>query len=110
MESTVMAIAAKHTEFDPITMTKTVYTDEGDGDMLITTDTDVTAVIEANKARAASIDERARYGELSMVASVPLSIWYKEVVMTGMDKDEPAVKRYLNDRDRRLFRTRPGVI
>ena len=96
-------------EWDPYSRTQTRFHEEGDG-FLIEQSTDVTAVIEHNKARMAETDERARYGDLTMVAAVPLDIWFREVVMTGRDKDEKATKRWLNDRDRSAFKVRPGVI
>lgn len=96
--------------WDPIARAQTIFHDEGAGDYLIEERTDVTEVIEDNRARYAAIDERERYNELTRVASIPMDIWQREFVTTGRDRDHKAIRRWLDDRDQLCFRTRPGKL
>jgi hypothetical protein len=68
---------------------------------------DVEPILEANKLFMNDVDERARYGEMDRVASIPLDI-YLELDRKGIAKDPVAFKRWLDDPDNRAFRTRPG--
>ena len=70
---------------------------------------DHTNIVEANKADFNSIDERARYGEFTKVASIPLVI-LQELKIKGILDDQTAFKKWLDDPDQRFFRTRPGKL
>lgn len=75
----------------------------------IQTQQDVTAIIEENKDEFNQVDERARWGEWSRVASIPLSLYYQMKAEGKLD-DQEYMKRWLNDSENRHFRTRPGKV
>lgn len=71
---------------------------------------DVEPIAEAAKATFNSIDERARWGDGEvLVARIP-NVIYWDLVKKGITKDEKAFSRWLNERDNRVFRTRPGRV
>ena len=84
------------------------YNDETD-EATIQTQQDVTDIIEENKQEFNQVDERARWGEFSRVASIPLSLYY-ELKKEGKLEDQAYMKRWLNDPENRHFRTRPGEV
>lgn len=85
------------------------YYDEKTDQATIETQQDVTAIIEENKQEYAQIDERARWGEWTRVASIPLSIYY-QLKAEGKLDDQAYMKRWLNDPDNKYFRTRSGQV
>ena len=84
------------------------YDDEKD-EATIQTQQDVTAIIEENKDEFNQVDERARWGEWSRVASIPLSLYY-QMKAEGKIDDQEYMKRWLNDSANQFFRTRPGKV
>ena len=84
------------------------YNDETD-EATIQTQQDVTAIVEENKNEFNQVDERAKWGEFSRVASIPLSLYY-ELKKDGKLEDQAYMKRWLNDPENRHFRTRPGEV
>lgn len=94
-------------------ITKNYYAD-GEGGLIIETSEDVSAHIEANKAKFNATDERAKWGELAHIASVPDSIileWNRMGFCRGYYiTDQKALKAWLNDPANRHWRTRPGQI
>jgi ribosomal protein L19E len=84
------------------------YDDEKD-EATIQTQQDVTAIIEENKDEFNQVDERARWGEWTRVASIPLSLYYQMKAEGKLD-DEAYMKRWLNDPTNQFFRTRPGKV
>ena len=90
-------------------ITRTWHYDDAKDEAIIQTQQDVTDVIEENKNEFAQIDERAKWGELTKVASIPLSLYY-ELKAEGKLDDQAYMKRWLNDPDNRHFRTRPGEV
>lgn len=80
--------------------------DEG----IIETIFDVQAIGEDNKARYNSFDERANWnGDMHHVASIPMSLYY-QLKAEGKLDDQAYMKRFLNNPDNRVFRTRPGEV
>lgn len=94
----IMGITRIH-HYDPTTDQATIETRQ-----------DVTQLTELTKAAFNSKDERANWkGDQHHVASIPMSV-FMELKRKGIVDDEAAFKRWLNDRDNRVFRTRPGVV
>lgn len=85
-----------------------------DGTYLIETSQDITGIIEGNKAQFNAIDEKAKWGEWTKVASIPNVVvdeLNKQGIMRGFGVlDEKRFKAFLNDPDNRFFRTRPGQV
>ena len=90
-------------------ITRTWHYDDEKDEATIQTQQDVTAIIEENKDEFNQVDERARWGEWSRVASIPLSLYYQMKVEGKID-DQEYMKRWLNDSNNQFFRTRPGKV
>lgn len=85
-----------------------------DGKFLIETSQDISGIIESNKAQFNAIDEKAKWGEWTKVASIPNVVvdeLNRQGVMRGYAVlDEKRFRMFLNDPDNRFFRTRPGQV
>lgn len=104
----------RNLSYDPMSGIKTDFTYEAgetlaDDSFVISTSQDVSKIIEVNKRSANAVDRRDKWGEFSKVASIPLSIYY-DLKKQGIIDDEQRFKRWLNDGDNKLFRTRGGTI
>lgn len=94
---------------DALGITRIWHYDQDTDQATIETRQDVSAIIEENKNEYAQIDERARWGEWTKVASIPMSIYY-QLKREGKLDDEAYMKRWLNDPDNKYFRTRSGEV
>ena len=85
-----------------------------DGNHFIETKQDISAILESNKAQFNAIDERAKWGEWTKIASLPnvvIDDLNKQGIMRGFAVvDEKRFRIFLNDPDNRFFRTRPGQV
>lgn len=90
-------------------ITRTWHYDAEKDEATIQTTQDVSAIIEENKQEFNLVDERARWGEWTRVASIPLSLYY-QLKAEGKLDDEAYMKRFLNDPENRHFRVRPGQV
>lgn len=95
-------------------LTQKTYYADGEGGLIIKSDTDVSAIIEANKAQYNATDEKTRWGDWTKVASIPLAV-FQELNQKGICRgfavvDQKAMKAWLNDPDNKYFRTRPGRV
>lgn len=104
-------------EYDSVIKRKKTFHVLADG-WAIEEKTDVTDIIEANKAQYAATDERAPYkGDVldgnTKVASIPM-VEYFALVRAGIIDpegnchDDTRLLRWLQDRSNLHFRTRPG--
>ena len=105
-------------DYDRLANTKQYYHyDEVTGDISLETVQDVTAIIENNKYLYNQVDERARWtdprcpsvGQVQY-ASVPALVLRMLWKQTHGFKDQKALKKWMNDPDNKLFRTRPGRV
>lgn len=90
------------------------YDDETDG-FRIETRQDVEPFLERNKALWNDTEKHTRYREWTRVASIPNVVLMELsnqgiITPTGTILDEPRFRRWLNDRDNLLFRTRAGTV
>ena len=85
-----------------------------DGSDVLEVRQDVSQIIEQNKAQFNAIDERAKWGEFTKIASLPMVViddLNKKGIMRGFAvMDQKRFKAFLNDPDNRFFRTRPGEV
>lgn len=89
---------------------KQYWHEDDEGNVTIQTTQDVTDIIEANKAAYNQVDERANWkGDMHRVGSVPMSVYY-DLKRRGILDDQAALKRWLNDPENQVFRTRPGRV
>lgn len=98
-------------DYDPLTGTKKLWHYDADKDEAIIENViDASGIVEDNKTRFNSFDERANWnGDMHHVASIPMEIYYK-LKAEGKLEDQAYMKRWLNDPDNRAFRTRPGNV
>jgi hypothetical protein len=94
---------------DALGITRIWHYDADKDEATIETRQDVSQIIEENKQEYAQIDERARWGEWTRVASIPMSIYF-QLKREGKLDDEAYMKRWLNDPDNKYFRTRSGEV
>ncbi len=99
-------------DYDPATgITQWFHYDEATGDIGLQTQQDVTAIIEGTKGAFNPVDERAPWkGDVHKVASIPMSIYHELAKISNNFKDERVIRKWLNDKDNRVFRTRPGKV
>jgi hypothetical protein len=95
---------------DPITGSRTILHID-DKRVVAEERQDVGAIVEAAKRRFNSVDERASFGEMSHVSFIPMNILYELRRKTKGNREfDAALRKWLNDRDNRDFRTRPGRV
>lgn len=85
------------------------------GDVVVSTHQDVTAPVERSKAEYAQFDERTPFGKgfMHKVASIPLAIYFdlrKRGIIGEHDPQRKGLRKWLNDGDNLVFRTRPGTL
>ena len=96
------------------TQTVQIAHDDGEGGLILETKQNAKPFLEQNKSLYAQVDERARWGEFTRIASIPLTVIQdlnRKGILRGFHIVEPKkLKEWLNDSDNRFFRTRPGRI
>lgn len=99
-------------DYDPVTKTtQWFHYDDATGAMSLETEQDVSAIIEANKAHFNQTDERTAWkGDVHRVAQIPMSLYHELAKVSNNFKDQRVVRKFLNDSDNRVFRTRPGRV
>ncbi|ARV77516.1 hypothetical protein [Sinorhizobium phage phiM5] len=97
---------------DPLTgITKYFHYDEGQDakNFVIETIQQTTPIVDQNKEEFNNSRASTRGEDMVKVASIPLALFF-ELKKKGITQDPVAFKRWLNDPDNRLFRTRPGTV
>ena len=105
-------------DYDPETKTVQFYHEnELTGDVALETRQDITAIVEHNKFLYNQFDENARWTDplrpsvgQTMYARLPTVIHAQLMKITNGGKDQKAFKKWMNDPDNRVFRTRPGRV
>ena len=99
-------------DYDPATKTtQWFHYDEATDQYGLETVQDVGAIVEANKGQFNQVDERANWkGDQHHIASIPLSIYHELAKISNNFKDQRVIKKWLNDPDNKVFRTRPGRV
>jgi hypothetical protein len=64
---------------------------------------------DSNTRQRNMTDKRTAWGDVNKVASIPLSVYYR-LKREGIADDPKALKKWLNDPDNRVFRTREGTV
>ena len=97
-------------DYDPITKTtQWFHYDESTNQYGLETEQDVTHIVQANKRQFNQVDERANWkGDQHHVASIPMSVYHQLAKISNNFKDQKVIKKWLNDPDNKVFRTRPG--
>ena len=93
---------------DHLGITRWFDYDEDSDTFGIHTEQDVAPAIEANKQLMGEASTHWR-GDMHLVASIPMSIYF-DLKQKGIADDDAAMKRWLNDKDNQVFRTKPGMV
>ncbi len=103
-------MSLRHFSTDTAMAIRRYWQDEPDGGVTLATEQDVEAIVDHAKVLDGQYSPKARWtGDFHQVASIPLTI-FMELHRKGIDRDRKAFKRWLNDPDQRVFRTRPGKV
>lgn len=90
--------------------TQSLYHEDHDGSITIETFSDVECVVEMTKANYNNKREKSPWtGDFHHVASIPIIVAL-QLERDGIMADEKAYARWLNARENRVFRSRPGII
>ena len=96
------------------TQTVQIAHDDGEGGLYLETKQNIEPFLEQNKNSYARIDERARWGEFTHIASIPFAVIQQLNtlgILNGLHiVEHNKLTAWLNDSDNRFFRTRPGRI
>lgn len=95
---------------NPLTGTRTIFVPEGDdGDFHLIYQQEIDPVLEDNQENRKERDSRTRWQDLNHVARIPNVILW-ELKQKGILDYEKAMKKWLNDPDNKVFRTREGRV
>lgn len=101
-------IVSHHFDDDPLTAQSRIFHFDYETDRVIMeSQQDITDLVEVNKAEFNLHDERTPYNEMHKVASIPMPVMM-ELHRKGILEDEKAFRKWLDDPDNKVFRTRPG--
>jgi hypothetical protein len=92
---------------DPKTGITQYWHVKDNGEYVIETVQDVSGIAKANKR--AYNETPNNYRDVNRVASIPISVYY-ELKRQGIVDDPKALRKWLNDGDNRVFRTRAGTL
>lgn len=95
--------------FDPQTgITRWFHYDHATDEFHIETEQNVTDLVEINTE--ISKEDTGRFADgMHRVASIPMTI-YMQLKAEGILEDKDRLRRWLNERDNRVFRTRLGQV
>jgi hypothetical protein len=92
----------------------TIAHDDGEGGLILETKQDVSHIIEGNKKLFNEVTSLDKWGDLTKVARLPLTViddLNKKGIMRGFAVlNEKEFRAFLNHPDNRFFRTRPGKV
>ena len=95
---------------DPITGTRTIFVPEGDdGDFTLVYEQEIDDLLGDNQENRKERDSHARWDDINHIARIPnILLW--EMKKKGILDDEKEMKKWLNDPDNKVFRTREGRV
>jgi len=98
--------------YDPLTGTRETFIfDELTHAFTIVQSVDIEPILEVNQEDRKSFRGTGAWkGDWHHVASVPMQIVQERLVKTGKMLDPAERRKFLNDPDNRIFRTRPGRV
>ena len=85
------------------------YYDDDTGECRIEQVQNTDFIVEQNKQRLAQSSAKDKWGEMTLVATIPMSLW-ADLNAKGTVKDTKEFKKWLNDPENRFFRTREGKV
>lgn len=103
-------IETRFFDADPLTGSHTLYHyDHADDTFSFEEVLDAQNIVDTNRALHNDATDRGWKGDIHLVASLPLPIWFK-LKKEGILDDQRAFRRWLNDSSNAAFRTRPGKV
>lgn len=101
---------ARIIDFDPIARTRRrFHWQESTEDMTIESQQDVEPIMEANVAQFNLYDERTKWRDGDLAARIPMVI-VNRLIREGIFYDDDALRRWLDDPENAVWRTRPGKL
>ena len=99
----------RHFDYDPFTgITQTFHMDADSDTFVIEERQDLTALIDSNRAKFNEYSGPSdKWGDIAHVASIP-PIIANELMRSGVAFDRKALRKWLDNPDNAVFRTRPG--
>ena len=93
-------------------MKRTFHYDDQEGKAYIKSEEDISSVLEKNKRSFNDAPMRHKSEVFNHTARIPYVVIEKIKNETGVDilKDPDALRKFLNDPDNKMFRTRPGKV
>ena len=85
------------------------YYDDDTGECRIEQVQNTDFIVEQNKQRLAQSSAKDKWGEMTLVATIPMSLW-ADLNAKGIVKDTKEFKKWLNVPENRFFRTREGKV
>jgi hypothetical protein len=85
------------------------YYDDDTGECRVEQVQNTDFIVEQNKQRLAQSSAKDKWGEMTLVATIPMSLW-ADLNAKGIVKDTKEFKKWLNDPENRFFRTREGKV
>lgn len=92
---------------NPVTKTTRRFHSFANEEFAVESAQDVEPVIELNKEQRKASDGHFNLDGVTHVARIPKVVWM-DLVQRGIADDEEALKKWLDRRDMRGFRTHPG--
>lgn len=94
---------------DDMTGITKYWHDNRDGTVTIETVQNMNPILELNKENYKQTGRYDKWGDMSRVASIPLTVYY-DLLQRGILNDESAMKKWLNSDEGRPYRTRAGKV
>lgn len=95
-------------DFDPATLiAEWFWYDEEKDKIVIRKVQEVENILDRNREMEVE-SHNQRFGDMQMVASVPITVATEQLFDAVKNKDQDFVKKFLNDSDNRKFRTFRG--
>lgn len=96
-------------DHDPLLGITKYWHVKDNGEFAVETVQDTTTAFDLNRREFNEQSDGKNWRDVNKVASIPLSVYY-DLKRKGIADDPAALKRWLNDADNRVFRTRGGTL
>jgi len=96
-------------DVDPLTGIKKYWHVKENGEYAVETVQETGSAFDANRREYNQQSDGKNWRDINKVASIPLAVYY-DLKRKGIADDPAALKRWLNDSDNRVFRTRGGML
>lgn len=96
-------------DHDPLLGITKYWHVKDNGEFAVETVQDTATAFDLNRREFNEQSDGKNWRDVNKVASIPLAVYY-DLKRKGIADDPAALKRWLNDADNRVFRTRGGTL